>query len=112
MLHLQTSVAVLQQRLSTRTVDPQTALAYYRPPQSSAVAERVVRASHDSSDQVERRAKMHEQAVQLVKRKFALVTFDMDGALDIPDVSRGVQNFIEAAQGWELAQDPSSQEGA
>jgi adenylate kinase len=112
LVHLQAPVTIVMQRLQTRTVDPETGIAYYKPPQNPAIAERLVKAPHDCNEEVQKRVRMHDGTIQTLKQSFALVSCDTDGTQDATDVTRAIQDFIEAAQGWELAQDPSSQDGA
>jgi adenylate kinase len=110
LIHLTVPPVLAQQMASTRMVDPETAHVYYKDPTDPVLAERLVKAPHDEPAEVERRATMHEEGFTMIKRTFMLVTSEAEVGQEIQDVSRSIQDIIETATGWELAQDPNAQE--
>lgn len=104
LIHLKVHEEVLLNRLSSRRIDPLTGNAYYRPPNSVAVRQRLEQSEWDTPEKARARCKLHSENVEKVIQAYPLVSFNIRGEGDIPVVTASIQEAIDKPLSSELAQ--------
>merc|ERR1712224_539949 len=99
---------VVVHRLSCRRIDPVTGMAYYGPPPTVSIRQRVVQADYDQADSVRDRYQKHQENVGEIMRIFAIVAQPIKGDQTINKVQEVMQEFIDRPLPKEVAQDPDS----
>merc|ERR550514_381108 len=98
---------VVVQRLSSRRIDPVTGIAYYGPPPTVQIRQRVIQAEYDQADAVRDRYQKFQENVGEILRIFAGVApTPIKGDQTIFKVQEILQEFIDRPLPKEVAQDP------
>lgn len=95
------------QRLSSRRIDPVTGIAYYGPPPTVSIRQRVIQAEYDQADAVRDRYQKFQDCVGEIVRTFAGVQpAPIKGDQTIFKVQEILQEFIDRPLPKEVTQDP------
>merc|ERR1711977_743130 len=86
---------VVVQRLSSRRIDPVTGTAYYGPPPTVTIRQRVQQADYDQADSVRDRYQKHQENVGEIMRIFASVAQPIKGDQTVNKVQETMQEFID-----------------
>jgi adenylate kinase len=106
LVQLRVEEAEVQNRVSSRRIDPITCVAYYRAPNSVAVRQRLVQAPFDEQGPVTERCKMHFANVDRVAQTFPMVASVVNGNQEITEISKNIFGRLDQPLPAELAQDP------
>jgi len=102
---------VVVQRLSSRRIDPVTGIAYYGPPPTVSIRQRVIQAEYDQADAVRDRYQKHSENVGEIMRIFAGVQPQpIKGDQTIFKVQEVLQEFIDRPLPKEKQQDMEPEE--
>merc|ERR1719420_2163888 len=97
------------QRLSSRRIDPVTGIAYYGPPPTVSIRQRVIQAQYDQADAVRDRYQKHQENVGEIVRIFAGVQPQpIKADQTVFKVQEVLQEFIDRPLPKEVAQDPDT----
>eukprot|EP00928_Gymnodinium_smaydae_P000053 TRINITY_DN10021_c1_g1_i1.p2 TRINITY_DN10021_c1_g1~~TRINITY_DN10021_c1_g1_i1.p2 ORF type:complete len:488 (-),score=127.63 TRINITY_DN10021_c1_g1_i1:97-1494(-) len=96
---------VVQGRISTRRLDPETCVAYYREPTSVAIRQRLVQAAHDVHEVVASRYDMYSSNAPAVLDTFKGVSFSIRADDDQGSVMNNIVARIDEPIQQELAQE-------
>merc|ERR1719235_1899594 len=95
-IYLNVDEDVVVQRLSSRRIDPVTGIAYYGPPPTVSIRQRVIQAEYDQADAVRDRYQKHQDNVGEIMRIFAGVQpAPIKGDQTIFKVQEIIQEFID-----------------
>lgn len=109
--HLTVDEDVVVQRMSARRLDPVTGIAYYGPPPTVSIRQRVIQAEYDQADAVRDRYQKYMDQVGEMMRTFAgLQPQPIKGDQTIFKVQEVLQEFVDRPLPKELAQDPENEE--
>jgi len=109
--HLTVDEDVVVQRMSARRLDPVTGIAYYGPPPTVSIRQRVIQAEYDQADAVKGRYQKYMDNVGEIMRTFAgLQPQPIKGDQTIFKVQEVLQEFVDRPLPKELAQDPENEE--
>jgi len=98
---------VVVQRLSSRRIDPVTGIAYYGPPPTVSIRQRVIQADYDQAEAVRDRYQKFQENVGEICRTFAQVQpAPIKSDQTIFKVQEKLQEFIDRPLPKEVAQDP------
>merc|ERR1719161_1048924 len=86
---------IVVQRLSSRRIDPVTGTAYYTPPPTVTIRQRIQQAEYDQADKVRDRFQKHNDSVGEIMRIFAGVSQPIKGELSEDKVQEEMQDFID-----------------
>jgi adenylate kinase len=101
---------VVVQRMSSRRIDPVTGIAYYGPPPTVSIRQRVIQAQYDQADGVRDRYQKFQDNVGEVLRTFAgLQPQPVKGDQTIFKVQEVMQEIIDRPLPKEVAQDPEEE---
>merc|ERR1712107_673077 len=82
-------------RIATRQIDPITGTAYYRPPNSVAVRQRLMQAEYDKPGKVRERYQIFADNIDRVVQTFAQVASHVNGDDEIALVSKALSEKID-----------------
>jgi adenylate kinase len=106
-LHLTIDEDVVVQRMSSRRIDPVTGIAYYGPPPTVSIRQRVIQAEYDQADAVRDRYQKYQDSIGECLRTFAGVAPQpVKGDQTIFKVQEVLQELIDRPLPKEVAQDP------
>jgi len=98
------------QRMSSRRIDPVTGIAYYGPPPTVTIRQRVIQAQYDQADAVRDRYQKHQDNVGEILRTFAGVQPQpVKGDQTIFKVQEVMQEIIDRPLPKEVTQDPEEE---
>jgi adenylate kinase len=99
------------QRLSSRRIDPVTGIAYYGPPPTVSIRQRVIQAEYDQADAVRDRFQKFQDNIGDIIRIFAgLQPQPIKGDQTIFKVQELLQEFIDRPLPKEVSQDPETED--
>jgi adenylate kinase len=102
---------VVVQRLSSRRIDPVTGIAYYGPPPTVSIRQRVIQAEYDQAEAVRERYQKHQDNVSEITRIFAgMQPTPVKSDQTIFKVQETLQEIIDRPLPREVAQDPEGEE--
>merc|ERR550514_453547 len=102
---------VVVQRLSSRRIDPVTGIAYYGPPPTVSIRQRVIQADYDQADAVRERYQKHQDNVSEITRIFAgMQPTPVKSDQTIFKVQETLQEIIDRPLPREVTQDPEGED--
>eukprot|EP00933_Yihiella_yeosuensis_P014790 TRINITY_DN1310_c0_g2_i1.p1 TRINITY_DN1310_c0_g2~~TRINITY_DN1310_c0_g2_i1.p1 ORF type:complete len:471 (-),score=120.91 TRINITY_DN1310_c0_g2_i1:220-1632(-) len=107
-IELKTSVEVVRDRVAARRLDPETGEAYYKPPDSIVIRQRLVQSPFDEAEKVKERVKLFADEVDKVIESWRSAACQLNGDNSPDNVFKQVMDKINLPMPFELAQDASS----
>jgi len=99
------------QRLSSRRIDPVTGVAYYGPPPTVTIRQRVIQADYDQAEAVRNRYEKYQENVGEILRIFAgLQPSPVKADQTVFKVQEILQEIIDKPLSKEVAQDPDTED--
>eukprot|EP00933_Yihiella_yeosuensis_P014789 TRINITY_DN1310_c0_g1_i1.p1 TRINITY_DN1310_c0_g1~~TRINITY_DN1310_c0_g1_i1.p1 ORF type:complete len:498 (-),score=114.28 TRINITY_DN1310_c0_g1_i1:289-1710(-) len=107
-IELKTSVEVVKDRVSGRRLDPETGIAYYKPPDDIVIRKRLVQSPFDEPEKVKERYKLFADEVDKVMESWRSACCQLSGDGNPDGVFKQIMDKINLPMPYELAQDASS----
>jgi len=98
LIALDASDEEIERRVSLRRIDPITCMAYYKPPNSVTVRQRLVQAEHDKTETVAARQKMFKDGIGRLLQVFPQISQSaLSAEMDTQELTKHIRQRIDFA---------------